>query len=463
MMDKANNTISKTLALKWFANIAIPLAIALIPCNETFTMQMKLFFVTTLFAICCFALETVDQTAISILLPVTWIFLGVAESKTVFAAWNQYIGWVTLAGFFLANVLERVGLLSRFTYFVVSKTGAGYRGILIGLAISGIFITQFVGEQVVLMAVIAYGICLAFDFGKSKASAGIMMVTAVAMIEANQFRFSGPLNMIGVAAGAGYEVSMLGFFEAWWYNLPIILYIALAIVLAIVVFKPEKPIEGKAFFQSKLDEMGKMSIDEIRALIVLVIFITYVLTQKYHKLSLEWGMAIIPWLLIFPGIGCGTKEDVQKINYGMVFFVNACIGIGSVAASLGLSALISEVAGPLLSGKSVYVFFIGIWLLMFAGNFVMTPLAMIAAFTVPLLTIGETFGVNPLSIMHFMLTSYSQILLPYEYAKYLIFFGFGLIPMKEFMKYMGAKSILNIVVCFALLIPWWMFTGFLYA
>ncbi len=462
MMEKANNTISKTLALKWFANIAIPLAIALIPCNETFTMQMKLFFVTTLFAICCFALETVDQTAISILLPVTWIFLGVAESKTVFAAWNQYIGWVTLAGFFLANVLERVGLLSRFTYFVVSKTGAGYRGILIGLAISGIFITQFVGEKLVLMATVAYGICMAFDFGKSKASAGIMLVTAVSCIASHQFRFSGPLTMIGVANGAGYEVSLLGFFESWYYNLPIILYVVLAIVLAMVMFKPEKPIEGKAYFAQKLSEMGKMTLDEIRTLIVLVIFITYILTQKQHGLSLEWGMALIPWLLIFPGIGCATKEDVKKINYGMVFFVNTCIAIGSVATSLGLSAMLSEVAGPLMAGKSVYVFFIGVWVLMFLGNFVMTPLAMIAAFLVPLLAVGETFGLNPMSIMYFMLTSYDQILLPYEYVKYLIFFGFGVIPMKEFMKYMGAKSVLNFVIVIALLIPWWQFTGFLY-
>jgi hypothetical protein len=46
--------MSKVDLAKWIANFAIPLAIALIPCGEVFTMRMKLFFVTTIFAILCF-------------------------------------------------------------------------------------------------------------------------------------------------------------------------------------------------------------------------------------------------------------------------------------------------------------------------------------------------------------------------------------------------------------------------
>ena len=122
--------MSKTDWVKWIANFAIPLAIALIPCGETFTMQMKLFFVTTIFAILCYALETMDSTGVSILLPVAWVFFGVAKPDVVFSSWNQYIAWVTLGGLFLANVLQRIGLLSRFTYWVVSKTGVNYKGIL---------------------------------------------------------------------------------------------------------------------------------------------------------------------------------------------------------------------------------------------------------------------------------------------------------------------------------------------
>lgn len=456
------SNMKKTDLAKWIANFAIPILIALIPCNETYTMQMKIFFVTTVFAILCFALETMDQTGVAIMLPIAWVFFGVAPANVVYSSWAQYIPWVTLGGLFLANVLQRIGLLSRFTYWVVSKTGINYKGILIGLAVASMIITQFIGEHPMLLATIAYGICLAFDFGVSKASAGIMLTTAVSVITAGTFRFAAILTPLGVAKAAGYEANLLGFFESWYYNMPMILFWLLSVLLCIIMFKPEKEIEGKAYFEQKLAEMGPVTKDEIRGGIVLFIFIGYIMTQQIHGLSLEWGMAIIPWLLLFPGIGCAKTEDVKKINYGMVFFMLACMGIGSVATSLGLGKLVQDLAGPLLSGQSVYVLFIGIWVLLFLGNFVMTPLAMIAAFTVPFLTLAESFGVNPLAILHFMVSSYDQIILPYEYVKYLMFFAFGVIPMGAFTKYMGAKTILHIIVAFAILIPWWMFTGFLY-
>ena len=454
--------MSKVDWAKWIANFAIPLMIALVPCGETFTMQMKIFFVTTIFAILCYALETMDSTGVSILLPVAWVFFGVATPAVIFSPWNQYIAWVTLGGLFLANVLQRIGLLSRFTYWVVSKTGVNYRGILIGIAIASMLITQATGEHTMLMATIAYGICLAFDFGKSKASAGIMLTTAVSVITAGTFRFASVLTALGIAKAAGHDAAMLGFFESWWINAPMILFWVLSVALCIFLFKPEKEIEGRAYFEQKLSEMGPITKDEIRGTIVLTLFVGYVITQKIHGLSLEWGMAIIPWLLIFPGIGCANKQDIQKINFGMVFFMLACMGIGSVATSLGLGKLVQDLAGPMLAGQSVYVLFAGMWILLFLGNLCMTPLAMLAAFTVPFLTLAEGFGVNPLAVLHFMVSSYDQILFPYEYVKYLMFFAFGVISMKDFIKFGAAKTILHIIIAFGVLIPWWMFTGFLY-
>jgi di/tricarboxylate transporter len=454
--------MSKVDLAKWIANFAIPLAIALIPCGEVFTMQMKLFFVTTIFAILCFALETMDSTGVAILLPIAWVFFGVATPAVVFGPWNQYIAWVTLSGLFLANVLQRIGLLSRFTFWVVSKTGINYRGILIGMAVASMIITSFIGEHPMLLATIAYGICLAFDFGKSKASAGIMLTTAVSVITAGTFRFAAILTPLGVAKAAGINADLVGFFESWYYNMPMILFWLVSVLICIVLFKPEKEIEGKAYFEQKLAEMGPISKDEIRGAMVLFIFIGYIMTQKIHGLSLEWGMALIPWILLFPGVGCATKQDVNKINYGMAFFIIACMGIGSVATSLGLGALVQAVAGPLLSGKSVYVLFAGIWILLFLGNFVMTPLAMIAAFTVPFLNLAAGFGVNPVAVLHFMVSSYDQIVFPYEYAKYLMFFAFGVISMSDFMKFGIVKTIAHIIIAFGILIPWWMFTGFLY-
>ena len=362
----------------------------------------------------------------------------------------------------MAAVLERIGLLSRFAYWVISKTGAGYAGILIGLAIVGFVMTQVIGGRVVMMATLGYGICIAFGFGKSKESAGIMLVAAISCIVPESFRFSGPMAVIGNGEAVTGPMALLGFTEALYYNLPLILFYMLAVFMAIKMFKPDQAIEGKAVFAEKLKEMGKITTDEKKGIVIIAAYFLFIITSDWHKLSMEWGMALIPWLLACPLIGPYKPQDLKQINFGMVFFITACIAIGTVATSLGLGELLSQIATPLLEGQSVYTFFLSVWVLMFVGNFIMTPMAMIATFTVPLATLAQVLHISPMSLYYFMCTAYEQVILPYEYAKYLIFFGFGVVSTKDFIKFMSAKAVLNFIICFLLLIPWYKFTGFLY-
>ncbi len=453
----------RNLYIKYAINVALPLAIALVPCTEVYTVQIKLFLASTIFAICAFAMETMPQTGVAIMLPVFWIFFNVAKPAAVFNVFQQYLPWVLLGGFFLANVLQRTGLLVRVVYTIVSKTASTYRGLIIGLSLALLIITQCVGSHPVLYATIAYGICVAFNFGQSRASAGIMFAAACSGMVAIQFRFTNPLILLGTAKAAGYELELLGFFESWWYNIPLILFYVLCIVTILIMFKPEKEINAKEYCKEKLAEMGPMSIQEKKAAAVMLFYLVYIFTQKYHGYSLEWGLAIIPWIMLFPVIGCSEPEDVRKMNFGMVFFVVSCMAIGNVATSLGLGDLLVSIASPILEGQSIYMFFIAMWVVMFICNFAMTPLSIIAAFTVPFIALAETYGIDPLSICYFMRTAFDQVILPYEYANYLLFFGYGVISMKDFIKFMSVKSILNFVIVIGLLIPWWQFTGFLFA
>lgn len=81
-------------------------------------MQMKLFFVSTVMAVLCFAFENVPQATVAITLPLFWIFFGVAPADTVFAPWTQYIPWYVLGGVVMAVVLEDTGLLKRIAFFL---------------------------------------------------------------------------------------------------------------------------------------------------------------------------------------------------------------------------------------------------------------------------------------------------------------------------------------------------------
>lgn len=454
--------MSKGDMIKWAINFIIPIIIFLIPCNDVFTMKMKLFFVTTVFAILCFALETMNQTLVALLVPVLWVYLGVAPAATVFSPWTQYIPWSVLAGLLMANVLESTGLLKRISYMFIYMTGGTYFGLVMGAGIVATLLTIFVGNVVYPMAALAYGLCMALNLGKSKGSAGIMLAIAMGCLVTNCTKMLGPLLMMGIGKDITGPLQFLGFFEAEIVNAPVFVELIVMFVICGILFKPDTPVEGKTYFKAQLDAMGKMSVREIKALVLTVFYLLYVVTKDIHGLSVEWGITLIPLLFCCPVIGPGSEQDIKRLNFGFVIFVTCCMGIGSVAVSLGIGGLLVQVIMPYLTGASHYVFFLIEWFMLMILNFVMTPLAMEAAFTVPLASIGTAMGINPMAIYYFMMNAVDQIILPYEYALYMISFAFGLIHMKDFMKCMAIKMVVNFVMCFALLLPWWNFMGFLF-
>ena len=453
---------SKGDIIKWVFNIGIPLIIMLIPTNEVFTMQMKLFFASTLMGILCFAFETVNQTTVALALPLFWVFFKVAPATVAFQPWTQYIPWMMLSGLLMANVLESTGLLSRVAYFCILKTGATYNGILIGLAAAGFLLTMFVGSVVVPMAALTYGICVALDLKLCKESAGIMLTGAMACLLPNMAKFTAPVLMMGIGESVTGPLELLGFFESWFINAPLILFFVVMVFIASRLFKPDQPISGKEYFTQKLKEQGPMTTDEKKTAAVIVFYFLFIITQKFHGFEVTWGMAVIPLLMAFPKIGAATNKDIQRVNYGFILFITACMGIGAVAGSLGLGQIIVQMVMPLLDGHGHYTFFLIEWVWLVACNFVMTPLAMEAAFSLPLATIGTGLGLNPMAVYYFMISSVDQIIMPYEYALYLISFAFGIIRLTDFMKLMGIKMVVNLIIAFAILLPWWKLIGFLY-
>lgn len=463
-MSETLKSMKKTDIIKWVVTIGLPVLIALIPINELFTWQLKWYLVGTVFVILCWALEVLPLVSVSIALPIYYVFFGICDATVAFSPLTQYIPWMVLSGLIMAAVLERTGLLKRIAYTFICWMGATYSGVIIGLSLTSFIATIFVGTSVLVpLTTLAYGVCIALGTGKSKESCGIMLTTAVVSMTTLCVTFNGATAVIiGMASGAHPDLTLLGFFESIWHNLPTCVLIIAMVLFAIKTCSPEKPIEGKAYFQQKLDEMGKLSLDEIKCAIVLVVFIIFMLTTKYTGLNLTWGLAFVPLLLCAPGIGTVTAQDLQKINYGFIFFICACISIGAVGASLGIGPIISNMILPLVSGQHYYVYFILVWILIFALNFILTPFAIEAAFTVPLLAIGTAIGLNEYAVLYFIACVADQVILPYECAMYLLPFSFGLIKMSDFMKMMSVKTVLSIIITFALLIPWWNFSGFLY-
>ena len=151
--------------------------------------------------------------------------------------------------------------------------------------------------------------------------------------------------------GASVTDTAVTYFEFMKHNIVFVPFIFIMAWLLTKMFKPEKPIDGKAFFMEEQRKLGKMSMDELKTAIAMIALFLCMLT---NIVDIGFAFVIIPCLLFFPGINVGVKEDMAKINYGFLIFVTACMSIGSVAMCIRdrLGGVIATLLSGLLAGIS---------------------------------------------------------------------------------------------------------------
>ena len=458
----AENAMNKSTMIKLFLNVLIPVIIALIPANEIFTPQLKVYFVITMLAILAFAFEVINTTVVSLLLPILYTLFNLAPAEVVYSSFANNMLWMVLGGLMLADMANKTGLLRRIAFKCIIWAGGTYRGIIYGLAVAGVISTVLLGGNgVIPMAALGFGICVAMNQDKNMAAAGIMLTAGFGCMLSGSFLFNPAPLMYAGFAGMPEVLNDFGWLDYFTKQAVGVIYFVVTIVIVERMCRPKESMNGKAYFISEYQKLGKVSSSEWKSAFICILLLISVLTVDYHKISLMWCFAIVPLLAYMPGIAICDDKDIMKTNFGMVFFIAACLSIGTVGTALGIGQIVSNLAMPILEGKSAsFVFFI-IYIIFILLNFVMAPAAIGAAFSLPFATICINLGINPQTFFLFETIALDQIFLPYEYVMYLAIFSFGVMTTKDFFKILTVKFIFATIYIFLLLIPFWKAIGFL--
>ena len=456
-------TCTPTVYIKWLIAIIIPALLFLIPVGEVFTAPMRLFFVITLLMMMVIAMELVPVLMSAILLPAAYVLLGVADLPTAFGAWTKPLPYMLVGAFVLAMGLAECGLLQRMAYGSLAKTGGTYKGILIGILAASLLLTFMTsGSADTVMVAFVFGICVALKLGNSKTAAAITMVSAICCVDGCLFIFK-PSNMAVLLGGAQ---SVLGedftitYAQFFLHNWPWIIALILFVFGMCKFWKPDVPINGKEYFEAELQKLGKMSAREVKALIIAIVLVLLLLTTSLTKFSSEWILALAPWVMFLPGINVATDETIKGIKFPVIFFAAACMSIGFVAGSLGIGPLITRSITPMIGNLSNHWVFAGATsLLGTLLNFLLTPLAMMGVGTAPIVSILTEMGVNPLLGLYSFYLSCNLVFLPYESTAFLVFYSFGTVKLKDFVKICLAKFVFFLLWMLIIMLPYWHLIG----
>ncbi|WP_136806743.1 SLC13 family permease [Desulfosediminicola flagellatus] len=441
--------------VKWIITLLVPLLVYCIPTTDAFTLKTKLFFICTLFPILIAAFDLLPMVIYSLAFPFLYIFVVGVPPDIAFKPLTMHVPYIIIGGMMLSLALEETKLLNRISYGILSVTGKSFAGLIFGIMLIGYvlcFLIPDIGTRTIILATFVYGMCKSLDLKPGSRAGAALMITAsyAALNSAHNYY----LNQAYFPWGAsGLEIEFMDFIKL--FMVPQTIFFFLSTFIVLLFFKPEKKLETRDFFIDKLKSLGKITWQEVFAMVIIIITL-YMCANNTGAIG--WIFCISASVFYLPIVGIGKAEKLTKVNYPLFLFLAGCMAIGMAGGFSGGGKFIADSVTPLLTGAKEYT--IGmLWLFGVLVNFVLTPLAGQATLSMPAAQIASNVGLDPNIGVFAFVQGLEQVLLPYEYVLVLIVFSYGYINMKDFVKGYGGKMLLSIVSIMTVGIGYWKLIG----
>lgn len=457
--------LDKKNAIKWLITIIATVIVALIPAGGLYTEAMKLFMIITVFSLFVIAFEFLPAAVMVIFMPVLYVVTGCAPAAAVMSPWLGEIMLMLLGAFAFAAIMTDSGLLDRIAYVLMAKMNGSFTKLMFGIYFVGIVLTfATFGTGYMVLAPLAAGLCMSLGQMKTKFGAGIAMSVMLGTCTAKAFTY--PITTYGIIAGAAGGLAdatfqSMTFVGVLWHNCPMFVVTTLMVLMYAKWYKPDEEIQGGDYFNAKLAELGKTTQKEKNAAVALIIILIYMLSCALTGMNMNWGFMIVPWLCFMPipFLYCANQNTFKYMNWDMVFFVAGCMAIGTVASTLGFSQILATLMTTIFSSGGLFTTFGAVFGIVFIMNFLMTPMAIWALLTAPLMQVAIDLGMNQLPFLYCLISCAEAIVLPYEYVPYLTVYAFGMISMGDFVKMNIVRCVLYLAGFLFILIPFWMLIG----
>lgn len=459
--------------LKWLLSLLIPAGAyfavqTAVQAEPSLNPHLPMFFAITLWAITVWATDILPAVPSAAAMTFLYLLCNVAPAPVIFGAWGAFLPWICFGALILSEALEQTGLTRRLALQLMHLVGATFTRIVVSLMTVGMFMAFLLPDimcRVIIFVAIAHGLVMALELDpKSRISSAIIMAgfcsatspgygfltgTEMSLIAIDQIK-----SIITIPTWGEYALANLPF---------IILYCCFSIFMCVKIIpgKEHIPHEDhlKEVVAERLRDMGPMTTQEWKLLILMICAITGLLTSKWHGLNGYFLYALIAICCYLPWIGLASFENVRKLNVGFLVFIVACLGMGSVAVHLGAAKWFASLVVPLIDGLSPIWLVLSSYLSAVAVNFMLTPLAAVSALSLPWAEIAQHVNMNPLPMLYSFLYGLDQYIFPYEYALYMYIFSTGYITPKHMFKGLGLRILFVAVILMLLQVPYWKLIG----
>lgn len=257
------------------------------------------------------------------------------------------------AALFLAAAMTKTGLDKRIALTVLSKLGTKSNHVVIGVICCGFILSFFVPSttaRVACLVPIVLGMISAFGVPLNSRFAGMLMIT-VAQVDSVWnvgIKTAAAQNMVAVnfiRTQLGVDISWMDWFIA---AAPFAILMSFALYHVMMFLMPPEIKEipgGKETVKKLLADMGKITTNEIKLLVISIcLLILWTTEKKLHVIDTSTTTMVAITLLMLPKIGVMLwNEVVNKINWGTVVLFGVGISLGSALLSTKAATWLANV------------------------------------------------------------------------------------------------------------------------
>ncbi len=449
--------------------IAICLAIWLMPAQPGLSPQGQHCLALSLLAVTWWAFGVTHSGYTSLILLVSWVITGTAEPAVVFRLWTNPMMYLVIGGYLIAAAVELSGLGRRIAYFFILKFVKGYKSILAACYILGFLLSIIIPHpwprSFMIMAVMAIIIQSAKLPPKFAAQIGLTVFAASCPTSMILLTGDSTLNVVALNF-AGVTTSYLTWFQCM--AVPGILS-CIALYLIQIWFFPKPPdfSVDKSEIRALLSKLGKVTVNEKKVIFWVTVAVCFWVTDTWHHVHPGWIAAAAALAMTLPTVGGVLKPgDWNKVNIGVLFFLTAALGIGTVGGVTGMNKWVASVVLPSHVPTNVFVFALVVAAFAMIIHMVLgSVLAVMGIVTPAILAYASGSGIHPLvaSLLVYTVVN-QQYLLPFHNMAILVGEGEqgGRYNSSDVFKLGLALTPLAFVIALCFEVPWWKIIGLIH-
>jgi len=399
------------------------------------------------------------------------LVFGLAKPELIFSGFASAAVWLIVSGFIIGAAISASGLGQRMASLLAPLLAGSYPHLIAGLAIAasllGFVMPSSTGRAVVLVPV---GIALAERIGFRPGSNGRIGIAATLALACNMPSFAVlPANIPNmILAGASETLHGVSFgytrYLALHFPLLGILKMALLVALVLLIFPDRIPASNARPDEQPTVTPSQDLAAQRRVGVILLATLALWMTDSLHHINPAWIGIVAAVILLLPRFGVvAPKSFNASVDFGMVLFVAAALGLGALVNASGLGQVVGQTlqqALPLQPGHDAINFFS--LSLMSALTGLVTTIPGVPTVLTPMAPeLAAASGFSLPAVLMTQVIGFSTVIFPYQVGPLIVAMQMSGEKLGHLLKITLPLALLTFVLVLPLDYFWWRLLGWI--